>query len=134
MKISCSWPLEGFVDSFFLKKLSQVGNATNCKPWLRAICQSFDAHSALEDVETLQSLVLHLQTSSEVFLKQSFIVDFVIYSIQFKSKTNDNLFSLQPLSHSVSNYMFKKITQSGLSYKHLKLLMKEEDRRALVIY
>lgn len=63
MKISCSWPLEGFVDSFFLKKLFQVGNVTNCKPWLRAICVSFDAHSALEDVETLQSLVLHLQTS-----------------------------------------------------------------------
>lgn len=83
--------------------------------------KSFDAHSALEDVKALQSLVLHLNISCDVLLKHSFGVDFVLSSIKYKLKTNDNIVSLQPLSNSVSNYMLKKIAQSGLSYEHLKI-------------
>lgn len=123
MKIPCSLPFEGFVDSLFVFKEAIPGRKCYKLEALAKDCmsKSFDAHSALEDVKALQSLVLHLNISCDVLLKHSFGVDFVLSSIKYKSKTNDNIVSLQPLSNSVSNYMLKKIAQSGLSYEHLKI-------------
>lgn len=82
---------------------------------------SFKAHSALEDVKALQSLVLHCKISCDVLLKHSFSVEYVISSIDYKSKTDECLGSLQPLSNCLSKYMLKNIAQSGLSYQHLKM-------------
>lgn len=58
----------------------------------------FDDHSALEDIKALRPLRFHLNRSCDGLLKHSFSVEFVISSIQYKSKTNDNLVSLQQLS------------------------------------
>lgn len=82
---------------------------------------AFNAHSALEDVKALQSLVLHHKVSYEIMLKHSFGVDFIISSIESKSKTNELIATLAPLSSCISPYMLKKIALSGLSYDHLRL-------------
>lgn len=82
---------------------------------------AFNAHSALEDVKALQSLVLHHKVSYEIMLKHSFGVDFIISSIESKSITNELIATLAPLSSCISPYMLKKIALSGLSYDHLRL-------------
>ena len=45
----------------------------------------------------------------------------VLFKINQKSKTDECLCSLQPLVTCLSNYMIKKIANSGLAYSHLKL-------------
>ena len=82
---------------------------------------SYNAHSAAEDVKALQALVKHHSVSPDTLLKHSFSVDFVFFKINQKSKTDECLCSLQPLVTCLSNYMIKKIANSGLAYSHLKL-------------
>lgn len=55
-----------------------------------------------------------------MLLKHSFSVDFVLSSLEHKSKS-ECLKSLQPFVGCISNYMIRKIIQSGLAYCHFKL-------------
>ena len=83
---------------------------------------TYNAHSALEDVKALQSLVLHHKVSDDIMLKHSFGVEFVVSSIEIKTKTDTLISTLTPLSLCISDYMLKKIAKSGLSYDHLRLI------------
>lgn len=83
--------------------------------------KAYDAHSAIEDVKALQSLILHHKVSYDMMLKHSFDVDFVVSSIESKSRTDNLLATLTPFSSCISQYMLKKIALSGLSYDHLRL-------------
>ena len=82
---------------------------------------TYNAHSALEDVKALQSLVLHHNVSDGIMLKHSFGVESVVLSIEIKTKTDTLISTLTPLSLCISDYMLKKIAKSGLSYDHLRL-------------
>jgi hypothetical protein len=115
--------IEGFVDSLYVFK-EVLPNRKTYK--LEAIVldtmsTTYKAHSAIEDVKILQALVLHHKLSSDILLKHSFSVNFVLSSLEFRSKTAECVSSLQPLVMCLSHYMIKKIAQSGLGYHHLKL-------------
>lgn len=85
---------------------------------------AFNAHSALEDVKALQSLVIHHKVSYEIMLKHSFGVDFIISSIESKSKTNELIATLAPLSSCISPYMLKKLPCMDCLMTILDLLLK----------
>lgn len=78
---------------------------------------SYNAHSAIEDVAILQSLVKYHKLSDETLLKHSFDVIFVKNSIDFKCKENECFKSEKCISY----YILRKIAHSGLIYEHLKL-------------
>lgn len=120
---SFSLPIEGFVDSLFVFREALPDRKCYKLEALVKDCMSmsFKAHSAHEDVKALQSLVLQCKISCDVLLKHSFSVEYVTSSIDYKSKTDECLGSLQPLSNCLSKYMLRKIAQSGLSYQHLKM-------------
>lgn len=117
-----SLPVDCFVDSLHVFKEVLHGRKCYKPETLVKGCSSlsYKAHSPLEDVQALQSLVVHLNISSAALLKHSFSVQYVVSSIHYKAKTNGCLESLQPLSNTVSNYMLRKIAQSGLIYQNLK--------------
>lgn len=71
--------------------------------------KAYDAHSAIEDVKALQSLILHHKVSYDMMLKHSFDVDFVVSSIESKSRTDNLLATLTPFSSCISQYMLKKL-------------------------
>ena len=122
-----SLPGDCFVDSLHVFK--EVLHGMKCyKPetLVKECSLSYKAHSPLEDVQALQSLVVHLNISSAALLKHSFSVQYVVSSIHYKAKTNGCLESLQPLSNTVSNYMLRKIAQSGLIYQNLKRMTRGE--------
>lgn len=120
---SFSLPIEGFIDSLFVFREALPDRKCYKLEALVKDCMSmsFKAHSAHEDVKALQSLVLQCKISCDVLLKHSFSVEYVTSSIDYKSKTDECLGSLQPLSNCLSKYMLRKIAQSGLSYQHLKM-------------
>lgn len=93
--------------------------------------KAYDAHSAIEDVKALQSLILHHKVSYDMMLKHSFDVDFVVSSIESKSRTDNLLATLTPLSSCISQYMLKKIALSGLSYDHLRLAIERGGHEGL---
>lgn len=78
---------------------------------------SYNAHSAIEDVAILQSLVKYHKLSDETLLKHSFDVIFVRNSIDFKCKENECFKSEKCISYDI----LRKIAHSGLIYEHLKL-------------
>lgn len=118
-----SLPIKGFVDSLCVVREVLPGRKTYKLETLvkDSLEMCYDAHSAVEDVKALQSLFVHYKLSCDILLKHSFSVEYVIQSIHYKSRTNECLSSLHPLSNSLSNYMLKKIALSGLSYQHLKM-------------
>lgn len=59
----------------------------------------YKAHSALEDVQALQSLVVHLKISSATLLK--IVLVYSMLCLLYITKTNECLESLQPLSNTV---------------------------------
>lgn len=71
------------------------------------------------------NLFLHHKVSYDMMLKYSFDVDFVMSSIESKSRTDNLLATLTPLSSCISQYMLKKIALSELSYDHLRLAIEK---------
>lgn len=102
--------IEGFVDSLHVfKEVLPNRNSYKLESLLLdTMSMSYNAHSAIEDVKILQSLVLHHNFSSEVLLKHSFSLDYVTSSLAHKFKTSVCLNSLQPLVGCLSSYMMKK--------------------------
>lgn len=54
------------------------------------------------DVKALQSLILRHYVSYDMMLKHGFDVDFVVSSIESKSRTDNLLATLTPLSSCIS--------------------------------
>lgn len=113
----------GFVDTLSVFREHLPGRTTYKLESLvkHTMKVSYNAHSAIEDVAILQSLVKYHKLSDETLLKHSFDVIFVKKSIDFKCKENECFISLHPLEKCVSNYMLRKIAHSGLKYEHWKL-------------
>ena len=70
---------------------------------------TYNAHSAFEDVKALQSFVLHHKVSVDIMLKHSFGVEFVVSSIEIKTKTDSLISTITPLSLCVPDYMLKRL-------------------------
>lgn len=113
----------GFVDTLSVFREHLPGRTTYKLESLvkHTMKVSYNAHSAIEDVAILQSLVKYHKLSDETLLKHSFDVIFVKKSIDFKCKENECFISLHPLEKCISNYMLRKIAHSGLKYEHWKL-------------
>lgn len=95
---SFSLSIEGFVDSLYVLREALPDKKCYKLEALVKECMSmsFKAHSALEDIKALPSLVLHCEISCDMLLKHNLSVEYVTSSIDYKSKTDECLGSLQP--------------------------------------
>ena len=110
-----SLPVEGFVDSLYVFQEVLPGSKCYKLETLVQECSSlmYKAHSALEDVQALQSLVAHLKIISATLLKNSFSVQYVVSSIHYKDKWMLRIFAA--IIKYCSNYTLRNIAQPDLT-------------------
>lgn len=85
---------------------------------------SYNAHDALEDSNVLRRLTeLPQHAIEEHYLNHSFDATGIFNIVFFQSQVKQNFETLKPLvvHNAISKNIAKKISQSGLSYYHLKL-------------
>lgn len=107
----------GFVDTLSVFREHLPGRTTyKLESLVKDVMKvSYNAHSAIEDVAILQSLVKYHKLSDKTLLKHSFDVILVKNSMDFKCKENECF------KKCIFYYILRKIAHSGLIYEHLKL-------------
>ena len=83
---------------------------------------TYEAHNAIADVTSLQSLVASHVTQTEI-QTHSMHISTAIQLQEFLSIKSDNLLSFQPVisNMKISKYLASRIAEAGLAYCHVRL-------------
>lgn len=87
------------------------------------INETYEAHNAVADVQSLQKLYIAAKVSDNVFFGHSFSTSWGLKVLRFKQMASENIDTLQPLvaRKVVSKAMADKVGNSGLKLCHLQL-------------
>jgi DNA polymerase III epsilon subunit-like protein len=125
----------GFVDTLPLCKEQFPGLDKYSQEYLvkNLMNAQYSAHNALEDVCSLQKLIIYTEIPFDQMCCHSITMDAAIDTYIFEKKADVNLVSLSNMQQEkiVSKQMAMKIAKSGLSLAHLRLAVNRGGRDGL---